>query len=131
LAPVTQPARVTRPTAEPDKSAAQSAHKTNGPRPPALTKTASSRPDDGTNQLLKSGGWTLATGIFLAFITKFFLGGIGPQGPHTNSGWMALIVTMMCLPFGFLLFLLGALKWLRNRRGATNVSRSLDSTSQP
>lgn len=29
---------------------------------------------------------------------------------------MALIVTMMCLPFGFLLFVLGGLKWLRNRR---------------
>jgi hypothetical protein len=27
---------------------------------------------------------------------------------------------MMCLPFGFLLFLLGALKWLRNRRQPTS-----------
>jgi hypothetical protein len=72
--------------------------------------------DDGTSQLLKWGGWTLATGIFFALLTKTLLGGIGPQGPHTNSGWMALIVTMMCLPFGFLLFALGALKWLRNRR---------------
>ena len=68
--------------------------------------------------MLKGGGWTLATGIFFAVLTKTLLGGIGPQGPHTNSGWMALIVTMMCLPFGFLLFALGALKWLRNRRNS-------------
>ncbi len=90
------------------------------PAKTSARKNASSRPDDGTNQLLKSGGWTLATGIFFALLTKFALGGIGPQGPHTNSGWMALIVTMMCLPFGFLLFLLGALKWLRNRRQPTS-----------
>ena len=82
----------------------------------ASSPTTSPVADDGTSQLLKGGGWTLATGIFLALVTKFLLGGIGPQGPHTNAGWMALIVTMMCLPFGFLLFALGALKWLRNRR---------------
>ena len=87
------------------------------PAPGAVRSSAPAlAPDDGTTQLLKWGGWTLATGILLALLTKFFLGGIGPQGPHTNSGWMALIVTMMCLPFGFLLFALGALKWLRNRR---------------
>jgi len=72
--------------------------------------------DDGTSQLLASGGWTLAIGLLCALLTKTVFGGIGAQGPHTNSGWMALIITMMCLPFGFLLFLLGALKWLRNRR---------------
>jgi hypothetical protein len=86
------------------------------PKTPLSRSDDTARPDDGTNQLLKWGGWTLATGIFFALLTKFALGGIGPQGPHTNSGWMALIVTMMCLPFGFLLFLLGTLKWLRNRR---------------
>jgi hypothetical protein len=108
---------IKRPVTEPENPVAPPALKESGrhpsqsfqtPPPPAL--------DDGTNQLLMGGGWTLATGIFFALLTKFALGGIGPQGPHTNSGWMALIVTMMCLPFGFLLFLLGALKWLRNRR---------------
>jgi hypothetical protein len=83
-------------------------------KPPAATSAS----DDGTAQLLKWGGWTLATGLLCALLTKTLFGGITPQGPHTNSGWMALIVALMCLPFGFLLFLLGALKWLRNRRGA-------------
>ena len=77
--------------------------------------------DDGTSQLLRWGGWTLTAGLIAALLTKTVFGGIGPQGPHTNSGWMALIVSMMCLPFGFLLFLLGAAKWLRNRR-----NRSVD-----
>ena len=71
---------------------------------------------DGTRQLLQSGGGTLATGIVAAALTQFAFGGIGPQGPHTNSGWLALIVALMCLPFGFLLSLLGVAKWLRNRR---------------
>lgn len=116
MTPVTQPAPIKRPAAEPESSAAPSALKTSGSRPASPASPSASRPDDGTNQLLKSGGYTLAAGIFFALLTKFALGGIGPQGPHTNGGWMALIVTMMCLPFGFLLFLLGALKWLRNRR---------------
>ena len=72
--------------------------------------------DDGTSQLLKWGSWTLAVGLLCALLTKTVFGGIGPQGPHTSSGWLALMITMMCLPFGLLLFLLGALKWIRNRR---------------
>ncbi|HEX3438308.1 MAG TPA: hypothetical protein VHT24_16185 [Pseudacidobacterium sp.] len=75
-------------------------------------------PNDGTRQLLQSGAGTLAAGILAAALTKFVFGGIGPQGPHTNSGWIALMIAMMCLPFGFLLFSLGAAKWLRNKSQA-------------
>jgi hypothetical protein len=71
---------------------------------------------DGTRQLLQSGAGTLAAGILAAALAQFVFGGIGPQGPHTNSGWLALIIALMCLPFGFLLSLLGCAKWLRNRR---------------
>ena len=74
---------------------------------------------DGTRQLLQSGGGTLAAGILAAALTQFVFGGIGPQGPHTNSGWLLLIVAMMCLPFGFLLSLLGVAKWFRNKRLAS------------
>jgi hypothetical protein len=73
-------------------------------------------PEDGTRQLLRAGGGTLLVGILAAILTKTVFGGIGTQGPHTNSGWLSLLVAMGCLPFGFLLFLLGAAKWLRNRR---------------
>jgi len=114
LAQATQPAPPKKPLPELDSPTAPRAPKPSGAS--STSTKAQPAPDDGTNQLLKSGGWTLATGIVFALLTKFALGGIGPQGPHTNTGWMALIITMMCLPFGFLLFLLGALKWLRNRR---------------
>ncbi len=72
---------------------------------------------DGTRQLLLSGIWTMAAGLASVGLAKFVFGGIGPEGPHTNPGWIALIVAMMCLPFGSLLLLLGLAKWLRNRKG--------------
>ena len=72
--------------------------------------------DDGTRQLLRSGLATLFVGLAAALLTKTVFGGIGRQGPHTNSGWLALIVALMCLPFGSLLTLLGGAKWLRTRR---------------
>jgi drug/metabolite transporter (DMT)-like permease len=79
-------------------------------------KTKPSLPPDGTAPLLKGGIWTLATGLLSALSIRLFFGGIGEHGPHTNMGWLLLIVTMMCLPFGSMIFLLGAAKWLRNRR---------------
>jgi hypothetical protein len=81
------------------------------PAQPELRSNA----DDGTGQLLRAGGGTLLVGIVAALLTKTVFGGIGPEGPHTNPGWLSLLVAMGCLPFGFLLSLLGAAKWLRNR----------------
>jgi hypothetical protein len=72
--------------------------------------------DDGTRALLRSGGWTLTAGILATILTTTAFGGIGRQGPHTNSGWLSLMVALACLPFGLMLFGLGAAKWLRNRR---------------
>ncbi len=80
-------------------------------------------PDDGTRQLLVSGSWTLVVGLLAALLTATVFGGIGPQGAHTNSGWLSLLVALMCLPFGSMLFLLGAAKWLRNRRLARTSRR--------
>ena len=42
-------------------------------------------------------------------------GGVTHQGPHTNLGWMALIVTMGCLPLGCITLLLGVAKLFGNR----------------
>ena len=72
--------------------------------------------DDGTRQLLQSGGGTILAGLLALLLMITVFGGVTRQGPHTSSGWLALIVALMCLPFGSLLFLLGAAKWLRNRR---------------
>jgi hypothetical protein len=76
---------------------------------------------DGTIQLLRSGGAMLGTGILAALLLEILLGGFSATGAHTNSGWLALIVALMCIPFGLLLLLLGAAKWFRNR----NISHKL------
>ena len=78
--------------------------------------TAMPMPDDGTRQLLRTGFWVLLVGGIAALLAATVAGGIGIHGPHTNSGWLLLILAMMCLPFGTMLTLLGVAKWLRIRR---------------
>jgi hypothetical protein len=71
-------------------------------------------PDDGTRQLLRWGGTMLGAGLLAGALLEAFLGGFSPTGASTNTGWFALIVALMCIPFGLLLGL-GVAKWLRNR----------------
>ncbi|HEX3893308.1 MAG TPA: hypothetical protein VHW46_12105 [Terracidiphilus sp.] len=71
--------------------------------------------DDGTRQLLLWGGSMVATGLVAALLLVTVLGGFSATGASTNTGWFALILALMCLPFGGLLFILGVAKWLRNR----------------
>lgn len=87
-----------------------------GPTPAAPGEKQPEVRDDGTRMLLRTGGWTLLVGLLAALATRTIFGGITDHGPHTNAGWLGLIVAMMCLPFGSLLSLLGGAKWLRNRR---------------
>ncbi len=77
--------------------------------------TPSTLPDDGTRQLLRWGGSMVAAGLAAIFLLEAFLGGFSRTGATTNTGWFALIVALMCLPFGGLLFALGIAKWFRNR----------------
>lgn len=72
--------------------------------------------DDGTRQLLQWGGSIVGTGVFAAILLVTVLGGYTSLGATTNAGWFALIVTLMCIPFGCMLFSLGIAKWFRNRR---------------
>ena len=81
-------------------------------------------PDDGTRQLLQGAFWTLLTGVLAALATLFVFGGVGIHGPHTNGGWLSLIVAMMCLPFGCMLLALGGAKYLRNRHLARKSQHS-------
>jgi hypothetical protein len=69
-----------------------------------------------TRKLLRSGLWIFGTGIVSVFAIHFFFGGIGHQGPHTNSGWLALMVAMGCLPTGSLTLILAILKVIGDRR---------------
>jgi hypothetical protein len=71
-----------------------------------------------TRQLLKTGSVIFGTGALAALLMATVFGGIGRQGPHTNSGWLALMVAMGCLPTGTLTLALGFAKLIgeRNRR---------------
>jgi hypothetical protein len=73
-------------------------------------------PDDGTRQLLQWGASMLGSGIVAAILLVTLLGGFSPTGASTNTGWFALIIALMCIPFGALLLGLGVAKWFRNRR---------------
>ena len=73
-------------------------------------------PDDGTRQLLQWGGWMVGAGLLATLLLETVLGGFSHTGASTNTGWFALIVALMCIPFGSLLLALGVAKWLRNRR---------------
>jgi len=83
---------------------------------PNGTKTPQLPGDDGTRALLRAGVAILLAGVLAAALTATVFGGISRQGPQTSIGWLSLMVAMMCLPFGLMLFVLGAAKWLRNRR---------------
>ncbi len=86
------------------------------PQEPNLANRNPAQPDDGTRQLLQWGGSILAAGIVAGLLLVTLLGGFTATGASTNTGWFALIVTLMCIPFGGLLLLLGVAKWFRNRR---------------
>ena len=58
----------------------------------------------------------VAAGVLSVALLETVLGGFTPTGATTNTGWFALIVALMCLPFGSMLLTLGIAKWLRNRR---------------
>ncbi len=84
---------------------------------PQIPKTKHPRmPDDGTRQLLHWGSSMVGTGLVAVLLLLTLFGGFTRQGATTNAGWFALIVALMCLPFGGLLLTLGIAKWFRNRR---------------
>jgi hypothetical protein len=69
-----------------------------------------------TRKLLRTGLLILAIGAISAALIFTSFGGITRrQGPHTNLGWMALVIAIGCLPTGFLTLLLGAIKLLGDR----------------
>ncbi|MDE1154144.1 MAG: hypothetical protein PW735_00260 [Acidobacteriaceae bacterium] len=68
-----------------------------------------------TRTLIRTGSGILGTGILAVLLMLFAFGGISRQGPHTNPGWLMLMLAMASLPTGLLTFLLGLSKLLRER----------------
>ena len=69
-----------------------------------------------TRQLLRTGLAIFLTGAIAAMLALTVCGGIGRQGPHTNSGWLALMVAMGCLPTGTLTLALAIAKVIGDRK---------------
>jgi hypothetical protein len=69
-----------------------------------------------TRKLLRSGLAIFGTGILSAASIYLFFGGVTRMGPQTNSGWLALVLAMGCLPTGSLTLLLAVLKLFADRR---------------
>jgi hypothetical protein len=68
-----------------------------------------------TRKILKTGSILILAGVIAAALMLTVFGGVTRQGPHTNLGWIALIVTMGCLPLGCITLLLGVAKLFGNR----------------
>jgi hypothetical protein len=68
-----------------------------------------------TRTLLRSGLGIFLSGAVAAGLMLTVLGGVTRQGPHTNGGWLALMIAMGCLPMGTLITLLAILKLFGDR----------------
>lgn len=68
-----------------------------------------------TRKILKVGSILVVTGVVAAALMLTVFGGVTRQGPHTNLGWIALVVVMGCLPLGCITLLLGLSKLLGSR----------------
>jgi hypothetical protein len=69
-----------------------------------------------TRKLLRTGLTIFLTGAIAAALMLTVFGGVTKQGPHTNLGWLALMLAMGCLPTGTLTLLLAFSKFLGDRR---------------
>ncbi len=69
-----------------------------------------------TRKLLYSGLAIFGTGVLSAAAMLTVFGGVGPQGPHTNMGWLALVLAMGCLPTGSLTLVLALMKLFSDLR---------------
>ena len=71
-----------------------------------------------TRKLLRTGVAIFGIGVVAAVLIFTSFGGIARhQGPHTNMGWLALMLVIGCLPTGILTLLLAAVKAIGDRRG--------------
>ena len=69
-----------------------------------------------TRTLLRTGAAIFLTGAIAALLMLTVFGGVSKQGPHTNLGWLALMLAMGCVPTGALTLLLAATKLAGERR---------------
>ena len=69
-----------------------------------------------TRKILRTGLIIFGTGVFSVVLILTVFGGIGRQGPHSNLGWLFLMLAMGCLPTGTLTLLLAITKLVGEHR---------------
>ncbi len=69
-----------------------------------------------TRTLIRTGSTIFLTGAVAALLMLTLFGGVSKQGPHTNMGWLMLMLAMGCLPTGTLTLMLAASKVIGERR---------------
>jgi hypothetical protein len=69
-----------------------------------------------TRTILRTGSMIFLVGAVAALLMDFAFGGVTRQGPHTNMGWLSLMLAMGCLPAGTLTLALGFAKYLGDRK---------------
>ena len=69
-----------------------------------------------SRQLIHIGLGLFLGGALAAALALTVFGGVSHQGPHTNSGWLALMVAMGCLPLGTLTLALALAKLFGDRK---------------
>ena len=68
-----------------------------------------------TRKILRTGLYIFGTGVLSVVLILTLFGGISRQGPHTNAGWLALILALGCLPTGTLTLFLAIIKIIGDR----------------
>ena len=68
-----------------------------------------------TRKLLTTGSAILAAGALCIILLFSLFGGATKFGPHTNGGWLMLILALGCLPMGLLISALGLAKLIGER----------------
>ena len=68
-----------------------------------------------TRKLLTTGGVIFLSGLLCIGLLFAVFGGASHQGPHTNGGWLMLILALGCLPTGLLSLALGLAKFIGER----------------
>jgi hypothetical protein len=68
-----------------------------------------------TRKLVVTGGSIFGAGCVAAALMLTLFGGVTKAGPHSNLGWLALMIAMACLPMGTLTLVLGIAKVMGDR----------------
>ncbi len=69
-----------------------------------------------TRKLITTGTAILLVGAIAALLMLTVFGGVTREGPHTNGGWLALVVALGCVPTAAFTLFLGLAKLIGDFR---------------